>query len=144
MRISGVWHTCDDGVVRPVMRGQIGTASGSWVPTWFVIDTGADCTAFCADDLTRLGIPRRENVSSLGGVGGVAESAVVSTQIRLRCDDGTKATFRGDYAAFTQPESLDISVFGRDVMDLFALIVDRPDSLVCLIRDRHEYRIETV
>lgn len=143
MRINGVWQTCDDGVVRPVMRAQIRTAGGIWVSTWFLVDTGADCTAFCADDLTRLGFPTRENASSLGGVGGVAQSVVVDTQIRLRCDDGSKATFRGEYAAFTQPESLDISVLGRDVMDLFSLVVDRLASLVSLIRDRHTYRIET-
>ena len=30
MRIDGQWLVCDDGVVRPVISGEIRTADGSW------------------------------------------------------------------------------------------------------------------
>lgn len=61
MRINGVWQTCDDDVVRPVIRGQIGTGNGRWLATWFLVDTGADCTVICADDLLRLGLSFHTN-----------------------------------------------------------------------------------
>lgn len=34
--------------------------------------------------------------------------------------------FRGQYAAVTEVEALDISVLGRDITGLFAVIVDQP------------------
>ena len=41
----------------------------------------------------------------------------------------------------TSQEQLEMSVLGRDITDLFALIVDRPRDLVCLIGQRHSYNI---
>jgi hypothetical protein len=35
-----------------------------------------------------------------------------------------------------------VSVLGRDVTGRFAVIVDRPGSVVCLLGQRHGYRIE--
>jgi hypothetical protein len=52
--------------------------------------------------------------------------------------------FRGSFAAFTALESLDMSVLGRDITNLFAVIVDRPRNLVCLLGQRHRYTIEQV
>jgi hypothetical protein len=144
MRIKGIWQTCDDDVVRPVIRGQIGTANGGWFATWFLVDTGADCTVICADDLLRLGLVPRTSETSLAGVGGTAESVSVGTQIRLRCDDGTKVNFRADFAACQDPESLDMSILGRDITNHFAVIVDQPGTTVWLVGQRHRYRIETI
>ena len=144
MRINGIWQTCDDDVVRPVIRGQIGTGNGGWFSTWLLVDTGADCSVICADDLLRLGLTPRTSAANLAGVGGIAESVSVNTQIRLRCDDGTKADFRSGFAACQDPEALDMSVLGRDITSLFAVIVDHPGSTVCLVGQRHRYCIETV
>jgi len=71
------------------------------------------------------------------------ESVEIATQIRLSRDDGGKAVFRGRYAAFTRLESLDISVLGRDIMQMFAVIVDRPGGVVAFVRPNHRYQIET-
>jgi hypothetical protein len=57
-----------------------------------------------------------------------------------REEDG-KVVFRGQYAAVTELEVLDMSVLGRDVTGLFALIVDRPGNVVCLLGQRHRYTI---
>jgi len=38
-------------------------------------------------------------------------------------------------------EALDISVLGRDMTDLFAVIVDRRAEVVCLLGQRHHYII---
>ena len=55
MRIDGEWYECDDGSVRPVIRGEILTAIGFWEPTPFLVDTGADRTVFSAAILDVLG-----------------------------------------------------------------------------------------
>ena len=39
-------------------------------------------------------------------------------------------------------EALDMSVWGRDILELFAVIVDRSTSVVSLLGQRHVYRIE--
>jgi hypothetical protein len=144
MRINGIWQACDDEVIRPVIRGEIAIGNGRWLSTWFLVDTGADCSVICADDLLRLGLTPRPSAANLAGVGGIAESVSVNTQIRLRCDDGSKASFRADFAACRDPESLDMSVLGRDITNLFAVIVDQPGATVCLVGQRHRYRIEAV
>jgi hypothetical protein len=35
-----------------------------------------------------------------------------------------------------------MSVLGRDITGLFAVIVDQPGNVVCLLRQRHRYMIE--
>jgi hypothetical protein len=54
MLISGTWHVCDDGVIRPVMRGEIQTREGSWIKAPLLLDTGADRTVLSADILQAL------------------------------------------------------------------------------------------
>ena len=55
-----------------------------------------------------------------------------------------KALFRGQYAAVTLPESLDMSVLGRDITNLFAVIVDRPGDFLALLGQRHQYTLAAV
>jgi hypothetical protein len=141
MRIDGEWFECDDGLTRPIIRGEILSAGQNWEPTLFLVDTGADRTVFSAALLDVLGFESLEK-SRLGGVGGIAESVEI-TQIRLSCDHGGWASFRGQYAAFTQLESLDVCVLGRDIMQMFAVIVDRPADIVALIRPPHQYVIQS-
>jgi hypothetical protein len=40
-------------------------------------------------------------------------------------------------------EALDMGVLGRDITNLFGLIVDRPRDLVCLLGTGHQYQIST-
>src|SRR5262245_14756918 len=44
MEIKGEWQLCEDGIVRPVMRGRFQSAGGGWVSAELLIDTGADRT----------------------------------------------------------------------------------------------------
>jgi predicted aspartyl protease len=141
MRISGLWHLCDDGMVRPVIRGEILAADGSWLKARFLVDTGADRTVVSADILDALDLQLTSSPDQLSGVGGMADSVVVETQIRLTHDDAGKAVFRGQFAGFTDLETLDMSVVGRDILDLFALIVDRQRDIVCLLGQEHSYTI---
>lgn len=141
MRVDGQWYACDDGAVRPVVRGEVLSAVGFWEPAPFLVDTGAVCTVFSAALLDVLGFVPRQADRKLGGVGGVTPSVEVATKIRLPRDGGRVAVFRGQFSAVTQLESLDVSILGRDVLDLFSIIVDRVGNRVVLIRPPHKYRI---
>lgn len=57
MRIDGGWYACDDGILRPVIRGEILAANGFWEPALFLVDTGADRTVFSAAILEVLDFP---------------------------------------------------------------------------------------
>jgi len=143
MRIDGEWYECDDGFVRPVIRGEVLSAAGFWEPAFFLVDTGADCTVLSAAVFDVLGFERSATRERLGGIGGMAESVQVTTQIRLPRENGGKAVFRGQYSAFTQLEALDMSVLGRDIIAMFAAAVDRPGNVVTLLRPPHRYIIKT-
>jgi hypothetical protein len=141
MRIDGAWLLGDDDTLRPVIRGEVQCADGSWQPTPFLVDTGADCTVFSAAILARLGFSDAGATDRLGGVGGLAPSVVVETPIRLFQQGGEDVLFRGRFAAFTELAALDMSVLGRDILSLFAVIVDSPRDVVCLLAQNHEYLI---
>jgi hypothetical protein len=141
MHLSGQWHLCDDGVERPVIHGEVLAGEGSWLPLPFLVDTGADRTVLSADTLAALNLPMSPAGDSLAGLGGTVHPVSVETTIRLFRDEGGEATFRGQFAAVMDPEALDMSVLGRDVTGLFAVIVDRPGNAVCLVRERHRYAI---
>jgi hypothetical protein len=141
MHISGEWHLCDDGVERPVIHGEVQASDGSWVLTPFLTDVGADCTVLCADTLAEPGLPAVTHRGRLGGLGGVVAPVVVETTIQFTQTQGGEVTFRGQFSAVTDPEALDMNVLGRDITDLFAVIVDRPGDRVCLLRERHRYAI---
>jgi predicted aspartyl protease len=106
-----------------------------------LVDTGADRTVLSANVLESLGLPTSTSRNRIGGVGGVAETVTVTTQIRLWRDDGQKAVFRSDYAACTEFEALDMSVLGRDILEMFALVVDRRKDVVAILDGQHGYAI---
>ena len=144
MLFNGEWYLDSDGLLRPVIRGEVATGSGSWVQVVFLVDTGAERTVFSACILAALGLPPVPSGDRLSGVGGTADSVTVETQIHLMRVTGEWVVFRGQFPAMTRPESLDMSVLGRDIINLFALVVDRPSDRVCLLGQRHRYTIETV
>ena len=142
MQFNGDWYLCDDGIIRPIMRGEILAGSGAWRAAEFLIDTGADRTVFSANVLEALELEIAGAHESVAGIGGVVEVVIVATRIRLTRENAHKVTFRGEYVACTDEEALDMSVLGRDLLDMFALIVDRPHYLVCLLGGQHRYQIE--
>lgn len=139
MRIDGAWIAFNDGVSRPVILGEVLSRDGNWVRTVFLVDTGADRTVLSASAYVKLGFGESEGREQLGGLGGLTEAVFIGTQIRLTRDGGGKATFRGDYAAVTDDAALDFSVLGRDLLNMFAVIVDDPKQVVCLLTQRHSY-----
>jgi len=141
MLISGTWHVCDDGIIRPVMRGEIQARDGSWVKAPLLLDTGADRTVLSADILQALRFQPVVAENPLGGVGGVVHATVIATRMRLTRENNGKVIFRGQYAAVTTAEALDMSVLGRDITNLFTIIIDWPQRLVGLLGQQHQYTI---
>lgn len=141
MRFNGEWLQCDDGIVRPVVRAEILAGNGEWRGLELLVDTGADRTVLSGNVLESLNAETTAPQEHFGGVGGLVESVLVSTQIRLLRDDGQLAVFRGEYPACTDHEALDMSVLGRDILDMFALIVDRRADTIAIIGGQHGYTI---
>jgi hypothetical protein len=144
MQMNGEWVLFSDGVERPVIRGEVLASDGSWVRVPFLVDTGADRTVFSAGILALLHLQPGVAQERLSGLGGVVSSIIITTQIRLTREDAGKVVFRSQFAAVTDMEALDISVLGRDLTSLFAVIVDRPHHVVCLLGQRHRYTIKQV
>jgi predicted aspartyl protease len=141
MRIDGSWLVNADGLLRPVLYGEVRAADGSWVEAHFLVDTGADCTALNEDVLRRLNLPSVPLAGQIRGVGGAAAAVRVETRIRFQAQDGTPMNLEGGIAAVTDPDTLELSVLGSDVLHLFAVIADRPQDVVCLLRAPHRYEI---
>jgi predicted aspartyl protease len=141
MRIDGEWFQCLDGDTRPVVRAEILLDNGTWLEIVLLVDTGADRTVLSAHIVQAFNLLPSAGNRTIGGVGGIVEATILTTQIRLRRDDGSQVTFRGQFAALTAPDSLDMSVLGRDVLDRFTLIVDRAAELVVMLAGHHTYSI---
>lgn len=142
MRINGKWLMCDDGVVRPMVRGEVLAGDDSWEWVEFLVDTGADRTVFSAATLAKLSLQPVTAHEGISGLGGGADSVIVETQIRLTRENSGKVVFRGHYAAVTELGSLDIDILGRDITGLFTVIVDQPGDIICLLGQRHHYTIQ--
>ena len=141
MRVDGAWVQFDDGEVRPILIGEVVSTDGRLTVTTFLVDTGADRTVLSKEVLDELGLTATPPTGRMAGVGGVVDTVNVDVELRLRRDVGQRVSFRGRFAAVVQTGDLDLSVLGRDIIGLFALIVDRPGNVVCLIGQQHRYSI---
>lgn len=118
-------------------------ADGQWVDVTFLLDAGADRTVFSARFLHLLK-PLALNESAQGhlaGVGGHVDSITIESTIGFVRDDGRPISVRGTFHVFTQSESSDLSVLGRDVTNNFGIIYDYPNQTVALLSQPHYYEI---
>jgi hypothetical protein len=124
--------------------GLVQLADGQWLEVSFLLDAGADRTVFNADFLSLLQPLEIATADQpqLAGVGGAANSITVETVLGLIRNDGRMVTVRGTFAVFTNPESTDLSVLGRDVTNNFSVIYDYPNAPVALLAPPHYYEIK--
>lgn len=141
MRVNGEWLLCDDGVTRPVVTGVVKLDSDEWLEVPFLLDAGADRTIFSTRFFYRLQ-PLEIGELTLAGVGGATDAIVISTEIGFTRDDGKLVTIRGTFGVFTDYESADLSILGRDVTNNFGVIYDYPNRLVALLAEPHGYEIK--
>jgi hypothetical protein len=134
----------DDGVIRPVVPGFVRATGGQLVEVSFLLDAGADRTVFSARFLSRLqslAAPSFEQ-TLLSGIGGSVGSITVETVIGFRMDNQRVVTVRGTFGVFTEGESADLSVLGRDVTNNFSVIYDYPNQIIVLLAPPHSYEIK--
>lgn len=141
MYIAGEWHPRDDEVLRPVIRAELLASDGRWIHHEFLLDTGADRTVLTASALRLLHLAAIELQDGLAGIGGESRAVGVDSQIRFTDGRGRRVIVKGQFAGVREPEALDICVLGRDVTNLFAVIVDRPGNTVCLVGQDDQYQI---
>jgi hypothetical protein len=142
MLVAGKWHLFNDGALRPVVEARAEAADGSWKTTRLVVDTGADMTVLDGVTIQALGLPLEAAEGKLTGVGGGAPLVVVSTTLQMmRADGGAPLTFKGRFAAVDNPVDLGTGILGRDVLNLFTVILDRAAETVHLLRPPHRYTI---
>lgn len=144
MLVNGEWLFCQDGVTRPTVTGLVRVPDGQLVEVPFLLDAGADRTVLSADFLSLL-VPLRSSEDDqihLAGVGGRVGSITVDTAVEFTRDDGKVVTVRGPFAVFTEGESAELSVLGRDVTNNFSVIYDYPNRAVALLARPHYYEIK--
>jgi len=145
MRVNGQWLRCDDGIVRPTIQAFVLVSGEAWVELIFLLDAGADRTVFSARLLHRLLNLKTAapETTRLTGIGGSVRFIDVETSVGFSRDDGQRVTIRGSFAVFTEIESADLSILGRDVTNNFSVIYDRPNEVVSLLAPPHSYEIKT-
>jgi hypothetical protein len=119
-------------------------ADGQWVEVAFLLDAGADRTVLNARflHLLRPLEVSESEPSHLAGVGGQVDTITIATVLGFKKDDGRPVTVQGTFRAFTEGESADLSVLGRDVTNNFSVVYDYPNQLVALLAPPHYYEIK--
>jgi hypothetical protein len=142
MIVSGRWGECDDGFVRPLLTGFAFNSDDVLVPITFIIDTGADRTLLTAEVFAKLKLPPIGSRDRFSGVGGLQDIVQVQTKIGFRADNGHYLIYKSQYCCVTTSGTTDMPLLGRDLLDIFAVIVDRPGDRVCLLTEDHPYQVE--
>lgn len=145
MRVNGRWLRCDDGIVRPTVQAFVLAADDAWVELTFLLDAGADRTVFSARLLHRLQPLKKAHPEAmrLVGIGGSVRFVDVETSVGFSRDDGQRVIVRGSFVVFTDIESADLSILGRDVTNNFSVIYDYPNRVVALLASPHSYEIKS-
>jgi hypothetical protein len=145
MLIAGEWQLGHDGEIRPILLIRVIGAGGKPFHEAFLIDSGADCTAFTAALLNRLNLPTHDPPPDLAltGIGGGSRYVLVKTRLEFLLDDGGTGRFHGEFAAFTDPASADLSILGCDVLSHFDVILSRRRNEVMLLGAEHRYTISS-
>jgi hypothetical protein len=142
MRIVGNWFVCTDGVARPAILVEVGGGAGL-IQEHFLIDSCADSTVLSHSLVAQLQLPTQSPPAGLAlkGVSGTSPFVVVATHLELPRDDGGTTIIRGTFAGFTDPAATDLSILGRDVLDLFDVILSRRRDQILLLGGIHAYQI---
>ena len=135
MRIEGRWLQGADGVERPVLDGHLAVPGGTQIALSLLIDTGADSTVLAADVVEHLaGVAQPTPTTATAvGIGGAMPMYELVVDLLLSASSGQRARIHGPLPVLLMPGSLELSVIGRDVLDQFTLIYDRPQGVIFLL-----------
>jgi predicted aspartyl protease len=141
MRINGLWRLCEDGVTRPVLYGNLQLENGTRQAVEFLVDTGTDRTVFNGATVTEVDLTPIETEEVVTSLGGATETIMIETVIHLTRETGDTIALRGQFTAVTEAAGLEFNILGRDILDMFSVIIDRPGNVVCFLSQRHRYAI---
>jgi hypothetical protein len=143
MRIEGEWVVCEDGMPRPAVRVRVVGADGQAQGEYFQVDALADRTVFSAHFLSQLRLPVRSPSPGIGlqGIGGRSSFVLLTAALELTRDGGEVVRVKGEFAGFTDPDATDLSILGRDVLNIFDVIVSRRRNEVLLLAPNHHYQV---
>lgn len=142
MRIDGQWEPVAGGHHQPTLVVFVRSSTGGWVDCTFLIDTGADNSVLTAELVRELQLPTQPPKHSLGGVGGKAPTVQVKPTFQFVRDDGGRVTLNVECFALTELGALGEPILGRDVLNLFTLVLDPSAEQVCLLHGSHRYIIQ--
>ena len=137
-------QTTPNNPLASFVEAVVRATDGKWVKVFFLIDLGADGTYLPSEYVKKLGIRPDEarTQDDVTGVGGQrVEHLPFTTQLKFINDNGDEKRFDLEIGVFTQEESLDLPVLGRNVMNFFALLCDAQANLVWLIDETERTEI---
>ena len=144
MQIAGTWAKCPDGTTRPMVAVEIVKGDGSLWSEYFLVDSGADATVFNCGVFPKLNLPIAPSPPgyNLVGITGSSGGFVhVDTSLQFTTTDGGKVRVNGQFAAFTQPIGYTYSILGREVLNLFDVILSWPRKEVWFLAPNHGHQI---
>ncbi len=136
-------HTTWDNPLAPFVKASLRTMDEQWIEVSFLIDLGADGTYLPSKYAKKLGLQpdKAETENNVTGVGAQkVEYIPYTTQLRFK-RDGDHRTFDLEIGVFTQAESLDVPILGRDVMNDFTLLCDFRANLVWLLDETERTKL---
>jgi hypothetical protein len=68
---------------------------------------------------------------------------LVRSTLTLYATDGSPARIQGDFEAFADAATADMSILGRDVLDHFDLVFSRRHNDVLLLATNHAYQVQS-
>lgn len=135
MFIWGRYFQTERGAFEPRVRIYLPTATGRWHPFRFLIDSGSDRTFLppdCANTL-RIDLSTLRMTDDAGGVGsGRLVYYKLDPEIRFLMGQRMRPV-QVTIGIFRDEGLLDPPVLGCDVLDQFALVLDRSRDLVALL-----------
>ena len=145
MRIVGEWLVDDNGVRCPVVRVAVRAADGRMEAEDFLVDSapiGRSSARACWKSSGFPAVPAPAGLT-LEGIGGESEFMLVNTSVRIHSDDGGGANMHGEFAAFIEVSTTEMSILGREILDHFDVILSRRRNEVLLLTKEHSYRVVT-
>jgi hypothetical protein len=135
MRFDGTWVLCADGVERPAIFIDLLLPGGQLAQIPFLLDTGADATVVAYDVAQQLAAytSLTPNAAPATGIGGAAATEILAVDLLFTTVDGRRSLIRGPLLAFASSSTSDLSILGRDVIDLFDLVYSRRNDQIALL-----------
>ena len=143
MVVYGWWQETDRGVAEPRIAAVVDPVGGRPRRFEFLVDPGADRTFVprrCADELD-LDLCAWDLVGDAFGVGSAGMPFYEGEADLLFLGRPGRKTVTASIGVFRDESVLDEPGLGRDILDLFAVVIDRRRDLVALLDETEHYRI---